>query len=166
MPPPDSTATARRNRQLRRSFAMVMALLFAAPTVAEPIAPERLYVVDGDTLRVDHGNPVRLVGYNAPEIRNHAECTAERDKGKEATRRLRELVAGGGLDLRYVTCSCPPGQQGTSSCNYGRRCAILRARGKDVGEVLIAEGLAVPFRCGASRCPAGQGPGASSRVDP
>lgn len=121
------------------------------PAIADPIAPERIYEVDGDTITVSRGKPVRLVGFNAPEIRNHAECSAEREKGNEATQRLRELVAAGGLDLRFVACSCSPGKEGTDSCNYGRRCAILRARGKEVGAVLIAEGLAVPFQCGPSR---------------
>lgn len=128
-------------------------LLVAALAHANPISADRVYVVDGDTITVDRGRPVRLVGFNAPEIRNHAECPAEREKGKEATRRLRELVASGPLDLSYVPCACTPGSRGTTSCNYGRRCAALRARGEDVGAVLIAEGLAVRFDCGPTRCP-------------
>ena len=45
---------------------------------------------------------------------------------------MRSLVAGGGLVLRLVRCSCPPGTEGTSSCNYGRACGELRSHGRDV----------------------------------
>jgi hypothetical protein len=62
-------------------------------------------------------------------------------------------VRGGDLDFTFVACSCPTGTQGTLLCNYGRACGVLRAGGRDVGEILIAEGLAVPFVCGATRCP-------------
>ncbi len=120
---------------------------------SEPIAPERIRVVDGDTIRVDGGPTVRLVGFNAPETGNRAECSREREAGKAATRRMRQIVAGGALDLQFVPCSCRPATEGTPSCNYGRRCAVLRERGKDIGALLIAEGLAVPFQCGATRCP-------------
>jgi endonuclease YncB( thermonuclease family) len=110
-------------------------------------------VLDGDTIRVFHQQPnVRLVGFNAPETRR-AECDAERELGAKATRRLRDLVRGGHLDFEYVDCSCPAGTQGTFACNYSRDCGTLRSGGRDVGEILIEEGLAVPFVCAATRCP-------------
>jgi hypothetical protein len=34
----------------------------------------------------------------------------------------------------------------------GRSCAVLRARGQDVGALLIAEGLAREFECGRTSC--------------
>jgi hypothetical protein len=37
--------------------------------------------------------------------------------------------------------------------NRGRTCGTLKAKGRDVGEILIAEKLAVPFVCGEYRCP-------------
>ena len=39
-------------------------------------------------------------------------------------------------------------------CNYGRECGTLKAGSHEVGAILIAEGLAVPFVCGKTRCPA------------
>jgi hypothetical protein len=39
------------------------------------------------------------------------------------------------------------------ACNHGRACGTLRSNGRDVGAILIAEGLAVPFVCGATSCP-------------
>lgn len=110
-------------------------------------------VIDGDTIRVHHKKPnVRLVGFNAPETRRAA-CAAERELGAKATHRVRDLVRSGTLDFEFVACSCPPGTQGTRFCNYGRDCGTLKANDRDVGDILIAEGLAVPFKCGATSCP-------------
>ena len=95
---------------------------------------------------------VRLVGFNAPETRR-AQCDAEREAGGKATRRVRDLVRAGSLDLSLVACACAPGTQGTQACNYGRSCGTLTAGGKDVGAILIAEGLAVLFVCSGTRCP-------------
>ena len=127
--------------------------LFSVPAVGEPIDPDDVRVIDGDTIRVYQQQPdVRLVGFNAPETRRAA-CEAERLLGAKATRRLRDLVRAGNLDFEYVACSCPARTQGTSACNYGRDCGILKSHGRDVGAILIEEGLAVPFVCGATRCP-------------
>jgi len=127
--------------------------LLATPAIAEPIDPNDIRVIDGDTIRVYHQQPnVRLVGFNAPETRNAA-CQAELELGARATRRLRDLVRTGNLDFTYVRCSCPDATQGTPQCNYGRDCGALKSNGRDVGAILIEEGLAVPFVCGATHCP-------------
>jgi endonuclease YncB( thermonuclease family) len=127
--------------------------ILSMPAIAEPIDPSDIRVMDGDTIRVYHQQPnVRLVGFNAPETRR-AECDAEADLGARATRRLRDLVRAGNLEFQYVKCSCPPGTEGTFACNYGRDCGTLRSNGRDVGTILIEEGLAVPFVCGATHCP-------------
>ena len=137
-----------------KAFALTLALaLISAPANAEPIAPAEITVIDGDTLRA-YGHPpnIRLVGFNAPETWRAA-CPTEQQLGARATQRLRELVRGGELDFQYVACSCPTGTQGTPACNYGRACGILKSAGHDVGAILIAERLAVPFVCGTTRCP-------------
>lgn len=136
----------------------VLALSFAA-AVAEPIAAGRIRVIDGDTIRVDGARPdVRLVGYNAPETRR-ARSEYERDLGGKATRRLREILRGAkAIDLAIVPCACRAGTEGTTRCNYGRRCGRLTADGRDVGEVLIAEGLAAKYECGPRSCPRATGP--------
>jgi endonuclease YncB( thermonuclease family) len=113
-----------------------------------------IVVLDGDTIRIDGRKPnVRLVGFNTPETGRRAQCKAEQDLGDAATRRLHQLVNGGTLDFHYVACACPQGTEGTDRCNYGRRCGVLKANGRDVGSILIAEGLAVPFHCYAASCP-------------
>jgi endonuclease YncB( thermonuclease family) len=128
-------------------------ILLAVPAIAAPIDADDIRVIDGDTVRVFHQQPnVRLVGFNAPETRR-AECEAEYQLGAKATRRMRDLVRGGDLDFEYVACSCPAGTQGTFGCNYGRDCGTLKAKGRDVGAILIEESLAVPFVCAATRCP-------------
>jgi endonuclease YncB( thermonuclease family) len=132
---------------------LLLLALLSTTAIAEPIDPSDIRVIDGDTIRVYHQQPnVRLVGFNAPETRNAA-CQTEFELGSKATGRLRDLVKAGNLDFTYIRCSCPSGTEGTFGCNYGRDCGTLRSNGKDVGEILIAEGLAVRFVCGATHCP-------------
>ncbi len=120
--------------------------------VAASIDPQDVYVIDGDTIRVYNKKPnVRLVGFNAPETRNA--CQGERELGRKAKQRLKELVLGGNLDFEFVACNCPAGTEGTEACNYGRRCGTLKSNGRDVGDILTEEGLAVPFICSGTSCP-------------
>jgi micrococcal nuclease len=143
-----------RDSRLAALIAVLLAGL-AVASRADPIEPRAITVVDGDTIRVA-GEPFRLVGFDAPET-YRARCSSERELGNRATFRLRQLIAGGGVDLEPVECSCPIGTQGTMVCNYGRSCGVLRVRGKDVAEIMIGEGLAHPLVCGATRCPKREG---------
>jgi endonuclease YncB( thermonuclease family) len=136
-------------------FVVVQAWPKPKPELAKPVAAFfTVRVIDGDTISLEDGKAnVRLVGLNAPETGNRARCEAERQKGEVAKQRLRELVSSGRLDLNQVSCSCPPGTEGTNACNFGRRCGTLRVNGVDVGSTLINEGLAVRFACSATSCP-------------
>ena len=127
----------------------------AAKSMVHAPAPIPVHVIDGDTISLNDGLAnVRLVGFNAPETGSRARCETERKKGEAAGQRLRELVRTGRPDFQQVTCSCPPGTEGTTACNFGRRCGTLRVNGVDVGSTLIGEGLAARFVCGATSCPA------------
>jgi endonuclease YncB( thermonuclease family) len=89
-----------------------LALAFAVSMAnASPLDPGQVDVVDGDTVRIA-GETFRLVGFDAPET-YRARCPSERELGNRATFRLRQLVAGGGLDLERVACSCASGTNAT-----------------------------------------------------
>src|SRR6266704_70224 len=109
------------------AVAGIALFVFAGPANSAPIDHGIVHVVDGDTIRA-HGVTYRLIGLDAPETGSRARCEAERAKGAEAARRLRQIVAGGALDLERVACSCRPGTVGTPRCNYGRACGVLKAR--------------------------------------
>lgn len=138
-----------------RLFLVLSLLGFGlAAAEADPIAPNRIIVVDGDTIRVDGKRPnVRLIDYNAPEPTVRAQCEAERRLGVSASQRLREIVAAGELDFEPKRCACRPGTEGTKYCNRGRSCGTLKANGEDVGTILVRERLAVAFVCRARGCP-------------
>jgi len=92
---------------------LLLLAIVSMPAIAEPIDPEDIRVIDGDTIRVYHQRPdVRLVDFYAPETRRAA-CTAEAELGAKATRRLRDLIRAGNLDFIYVRCSCSERTQGT-----------------------------------------------------
>lgn len=135
-------------------MALPMLLGAAAPSSSEPIDAHNLSVVDGDTIRVSGmDRSVRLVGFNTPETAN-AQCDAESRLGAAAAARLVQLIDSGDLNLTLVACACRPGTEGTDLCKFGRACGTLTVAGRDVGDLLISEGLAVPFICGPTRCPA------------
>ncbi len=96
----------------RWTSAIVVLALSAGLSVADPINPADVYVIDGDTIRVA-GRTVRLVGFDAPELGRRAHCGLERMLAARATSRLRQLVrTGGDLDLKLIPCSCRPGTEG------------------------------------------------------
>jgi endonuclease YncB( thermonuclease family) len=133
---------------------LILAVLIVSgmwSAAAAPIEPTDIQVTDGDTIRA-RGKTYRLVGFDTPEMARRAQCNAERTKGHRAAIRLIELIEGGDLDLTEVRCSCRPSHIGTKRCNYGRSCAKLTAKGKDVGEILASEGLARPLHCTKTKC--------------
>lgn len=123
---------------------LLAAAAWAGPASAAPIPPGAIRIIDGDTIAVGTAR-YRLVGFDAPETGPRARCAAERALAAAATRRLRQMVTAGDLDLTEVACKCAPGTAGTLKCNYGRQCGALTAAGRDVGAVLIGEDLARPY---------------------
>ncbi|MGO7323805.1 thermonuclease family protein [Rhizobium ruizarguesonis] len=110
-------------------------------------------ITDGDTVHVAGERAgTRLVGFNTPE-KFSPQCEYERKLGERASSRLKELVKSPNLQLTKVPCACPAGSEGTDACNHGRSCGVLKVDGRDVGQILIGEGLAVPFVCEGNRCP-------------
>lgn len=119
-------------------------------TLAERIAPVpriseidgcRLgYVYDGDTVELkcpDGKRTARLVGFDTPETKDPG-CPAEKALGDTATARLRQIVKGANITMRH-----------DGHDKYGRELVRLSADGRDVGDVLISEGLALAYRGGS-----------------
>jgi|SRR5215212_6303229 len=114
--------------------------------------PGRIEVIDGDTV-LAQGVTYRLVGFDTPERGDKARCNDERVRAERATQRLSDFIASGDASLVRVACACRPGEEGTRRCNYGRLCGSLTVGGRGVGQILIGEGLAHPYVCGATSCP-------------
>lgn len=92
-------------------------------------------VVDGDTITVG-GETIRIANIDAPET-GRAKCDAERRLGKAAARRTADLVAAGVVVLHRGDPAT-----GRKFDRYGRTLATVSVNGRDVGKVLVAEGLA------------------------
>ncbi len=89
-------------------------------------------VVDGDTIWY-RGEKIRLEGFNAPETQGL--CARESELARRAT-----------LRLRAVLSSEPFSVTRNGKDRYGRTLATIRNSQGDVGNVLIAEGLAHEWR--------------------
>lgn len=105
--------------------------LIAGQVKAETINPASVYVVDGDTIRMD-GDSWRLVGFDTPET-YEPRCDFELALGQAATARLRALMASG----RVVEVIRLPGRD-----RFDRGLARLFIGGKNIADILIGEGLA------------------------
>lgn len=118
---------------LRFCFAFVLA---AFPLVASADLSGSVRVIDADTWDVG-GTRVRLHGIDAPEL--DQTCTRASGQGWDcgvwATQQVRRLYQG-----RAATCSR------VTQDRYGRTVARCRVQGRDVGQALVAQGLAFAFR--------------------
>lgn len=85
-----------------------------------------------------NGQRLRLLSIDTPETYK-PRCDAELTKGREATARLRELVANA-QRIEVVDSG--------QADKYDRRLVHLLIDGRDVGQTLMAEGLAVEWRPG------------------
>jgi endonuclease YncB( thermonuclease family) len=93
------------------------------------------YVIDGDTVVLADGRHLRLIGINAMEL-GHAGAP-DQPYSQEARRRLRELLAQSDGRVGMET-----GNEAYDT--HGRMLAYLYSpTGDDLGQELLAEGLAV-----------------------
>ena len=83
-----------------------------------------------------HEVTARLVGLDTAETKTPG-CDAELAHGRRATLRLRQLVAGGEVEMK---------RKGDD--RYGRVLVVLTVDGVDVADTLVLEGLAVPYSGG------------------
>ncbi|MBQ0820709.1 thermonuclease family protein [Microvirga sp. HBU67558] len=105
------------------------------PTLAETIDGRRVVIIDGDTIAIG-SERVRILNVDTPET-FRPRCEAELVAGLKAKERLAELLRAG-----------PVGIERHGQDRYRRTLARLSAGGRDVGSVLVAEGLALPWRDG------------------
>ena len=98
-----------------------------------------LVIIDGDTVDLD-GARIRIANIDAPETRG-AQCDAERRLGMIAARRLQELLTGG-----HIAVISGDPVSGRKVDRHGRQLATILVDGRDVGEILIEEDLARPWR--------------------
>ncbi|TQV69546.1 thermonuclease family protein [Aliiroseovarius halocynthiae] len=84
----------------------------------------------------DRKRTARLVGFDTPETKDPG-CPGEKALGDKATARLRQIVKGADITMRH-----------DGHDKYGRELVRLSADGRDVGDTLIREGLALAYRGG------------------
>lgn len=116
--------------------------------VRDPEALGRPYVVDGDTIDdLATGVRYRLANIDAPETGDNAKCYNERVRGELAKRAaIRAVSSAGAVTVRRTF----------RKDRYGRTVAFVYVDGRDLGEALVAAGLAAPWRgrrkrwCGAA----------------
>lgn len=115
---------------------VMFALTTSRPAQAEILRDIR--VIDGDTIE-DRISQVtyRLVNIDTPETGVRAQCAAERNLANQATQRARSLIGAAEQVETRVTGRID---------RYGRTIAYVVVDGRDLGETLIAEGLARPWR--------------------
>ncbi len=94
-------------------------------------------VVDGDTFWMD-GEKIRVADIDTPET-HPARCAQEAALGEAATQRLHALLNGGAITLQAID---------RDTDRYGRKLRIVAIDGRGVGDTLVAEGLARPYRGG------------------
>lgn len=124
--------------------------LLAMLALADRIAPYRGpvaactlgYVYDGDTVEMRCDGTLlraRLLGFDAPEA-SAPKCASEAAWAARATARLRELLRGPKVEIY---------RHGRDK--YRRELVQITVAGRDVAEVMIAEGLAVAYAGGKRR---------------
>lgn len=121
------------------------ALLLLVPSLAFAHYPN-VRVIDGDNVYVPNhmvenmpmGISVRLIGINTPEIRA-AKCDKERLMGEAAQLFIRDAIdRSTAFSVKYVKWD-----------KYGGRIdGIITVDGKDLSQLLIDAGLAVPYTRG------------------
>lgn len=115
-------------------------------TPSEEISPQgsihasAVRVIDGDTIKFA-GLSVRLVGFDTPET-YYAKCAAEKARGDAATLRLKQLI----LNAKNLQLFLRDEQD-----RYGRSLGSILVDGRNVGDVLISEGLARRYNGGKRR---------------
>lgn len=95
-------------------------------------------VIDGDTVEIAGGDRVRILNIDTAEMPPRSGCLAEERLARAAKARLGQLVQAAD-EVALVSA-------GRDRDQYGRQLRLVRLDGVDVGEQLVGEGLAKPWR--------------------
>lgn len=119
--------------------AVLAALVVLSPlaAAADPVDGDRIVIIDGDTVALPSGERVRLIDIDAPES-FRSRCEAELRLGLAAKARLAQLLRGQPVEIERHRQD-----------RYRRTLAFVRVGGVSVGQVLVSEGLAQPWKSGA-----------------
>lgn len=132
-----------------RSGVCALAFLWSTTVVAQDAPPATgriVWVTDGDTVRLESGERIRIADIDAPETRTgQARCRAEILRGERSTDIARRLLDGRIVAIERVGVS------------YSRTVARLRVDGTDVAQLLVAQdvgrwwhrGISKPAWCAA-----------------
>jgi endonuclease YncB( thermonuclease family) len=107
-----------------------------APAPAETIDGGRAVIIDGETVAFG-SERIRIENIDAPETRG-SRCERELVAGLRAKERLAQLLRRGPVQIDR-----------SGEDRYRRTLARLRTAAGDIGEVLVREGLVLPWREGA-----------------
>lgn len=136
---------------MRLPLHVLVLLAACCPATAAPpqlLQCHSLSAIDGDSIRCDGtnmrmmvGNTPQTAGYDTPEIsngRNGSKCKAERMLGKVAAARLSELLQAPGIKVW---------DSGELDRTQTERPLVWieMPDGTLVGDILLAEGLALPW---------------------
>lgn len=128
------------------SARMPFAILDAAQAPRDAVfssTAEVTLVLDGDTLRIrGFEKDLRIASIDAPET-GHGKTRPGQPYSRAALDRVNQLI---GQAPRLVTVTC------YTTDRYGRNvCDVVTARGQNIGQTLVAEGLAWANRANQGR---------------
>jgi endonuclease YncB( thermonuclease family) len=132
-----------RRRRFKARLAVIATFLaillgFSAAYIAkaDTVDGRRIVIIDGDTINAQ-GERIRILNIDAPES-FRSRCEAELKLALRTKERLAQLLRSGPVEIN---------RQGQD--RYRRTLAMLSVREGDVGQILVRERLALPWKDGS-----------------